>query len=202
MQMLRMKLTCALFLPLIFLSISCKKAVDSKYSSGQLVSTEEFVTGYLNGSGIWWRSPCFEFIPSSATVPDELTGTNGQRKFFRLTDNADRSLSLYTPVFAGSSDVLSTTLSSGIKPIGGLEDFYLELQLNGHTYTSIGDQAGSQFKIMSASRCVNYDGKHGIMVWIQVECNLYEKNGPGLLKWTKYIGGRSPSPNIILFFQD
>jgi hypothetical protein len=198
-----MKATYALLLPLIFLSfLSCKKATDSETPPVQNVSTGELVTGYLDGTGIWWRSPCFEFIPSYGTIPDDLTGTNGQRKFFHLTDNAGRSFSLYTPAFTNLSEILSTVLSDGVKPIGSLQDFYLELQLNGKTYTSIGNQAGSQFKIMSASRCVNNEGKQGIKVWIQVDCNLYEKNGPGLLKWTKYIGGRSPSPNIILTFPD
>lgn len=195
-------------LALLMLAIAatgCKKdAGTPEYSTAQnLGNTNEIVMGNLNGTGFYWYAQCFEFVSSYAEVSDEVGGTTGKRRLFQVMDTVTyaNSFRLYTPAY-GNSQELTNILTRGSKSIGTSSDFYMELQVNGKTYTTLGDQAGSEFRFMEAIRCRNYRGIQGTFLWIHLICNLYEKGGSSTIKWSKYPGGRSPYPNIIAFIPD
>lgn len=158
---------------------SCKKQDDSnlpKEDYSSFLNTGRYMLmGTLPDSSRIWRHSASEFHAGygRATVG---SGSQPQKSLsFYLVDDLSTSFQIFTPAYNAQSDELfSKTLAEGKKEIGGQYDkFELNITVNNTRYTTIGDQANSELKVLQMEKSKDDFDRDVVFVWFKVNCTFY-----------------------------
>lgn len=160
----------------------CKKestevVVEEDFNA--FMASRDFIfTGKISDSTVFWRFGSFEFQRAHSSHHIAIGESAGKFLSFSLTANYDLSTGFYisTPSYkTGTEDLFTKVVSPGIKKLDVQpSQFFIRLTLNNKTYTTIGDQTGSQIKVLKMEKSKDELNRDIVLVWLILDCKFYD----------------------------
>jgi len=162
---------------------SCKKdsaPAEQEDFSSFLAAGEHSFNGKISDSTVSWIYGYY-FQLGYYYGTTTASGQPEKKLSFYLLSNevSGPQLQISIPKYpVGSNELFSNILLPGDKIMGPeFEQFFLRLRLQGVTYTTQGEQAGSRLRILKIEKQIDGIGRDIVKVWFSVNCKFFTPGG-------------------------